>query len=52
MTFPKKKYKKGNFPHWMKEIFFAKKKKKERKKERKWRKEKNNKGAHWDFSWE
>ena len=32
--FQKKKYKKGNFPHWMKEIFFAKKKKKkERKKE-------------------
>ena len=34
--FSKKKYKKAKFPHWMKEIFFAKKKKKKRK----WRKEK------------
>ena len=30
--FSKKKYKKANFPHRMKEIFFAKKKKKKKKK--------------------
>ena len=28
MAFPKKKYKKANFPRWMKEIFSVKKKKK------------------------
>ena len=37
--FSKNIYKKANFPHWMKEIFFAKKKEKEKKKN-------NNKGAH------
>ena len=37
--FSKNVYKKANFPHWMKEIFFAKKKENEKKKN-------NNKGAH------
>ena len=41
MAFPKNNYKKTNFPHWMKEIFSAKKKKERKKK---------NIGAHWDFS--
>ena len=41
--FSKKNYEKTNFPHWMKEIFSAKKKENEKKKN-------NNIGAHWDFS--
>ena len=32
MAFPKKKYKKANFPRWMKEIFFVKKKKMKKRK--------------------
>ena len=32
-----KKYKKADFPHWMKEVFFAKKKRKNMKKKKQWR---------------